>query len=730
MAGIRVGAVTRTRMRLFRLSGLPTRAMYEQPRNVIDAGRLSFATALAFLVPATVWADRLQDEDDSSKPPPPGSSRQVHPLMVSAPPDIDGLLDDAVWAEAPVTDGFWMTSEKRWPDERTEVRVVMDQDKLYFAFHAYDSQPDAVSAIEAVRDRGLGFDDQVVIEIDAFGDHEGISRFSVNARGTQDGAIAGGRASQIAWKGLWDASVRRTGDGWTAEIAIPFQILNYRPGTEEFAVNFARYHHRTRQWSRWADVTPQDKKEEMGRLVGLEPPRREGLNNWTFMPYVLAGSNIVDRKGDFHEYLVTGGLDIRYAPRSSLTGVLSLYPDFTQVETQITDANFAYNEKRVRDPRVFFVEGADYFGKDKRTFYSPRVPDFNAGAKVFGQNGALRYSSFVTSSSDSRFDGLARLAFAADATHTGHVTFIGTDQERLDGTTIALGMEGREKIGSIWNVDFIHTDNDFSQQDPQDSQDPQGQQAGNMLDISAGWQGDYVSAGVQYDDYDKEFLPANGLIKTDRLGTTGASAFGSHYRTFGASGISETSFDVVRSYRETDDGRTQNDNWYAGGSLEWNQFMRTSLSYSDGDYRPTTGVAPGDSSDDVNRDRFWTAGIEFNTRSSRLGYGASYSSGELGGGDYEYAIAYFWTRPTYQTSLGFTAERLDSFGLFEQYVVEAGWDLNATNSLVFRHINSGGDQFWRIGFRHVATQGIDIFALFDEIPGNDAELSVKLRWTL
>ena len=152
MAGIRVGAVTRTRMRLFRLSGLPTRAMYEQPRNVIDAGRLGFATALAFLVPATVWADRLQDEDDSSKPPPPGSSRQVHPLMVSAPPDIDGLLDDAVWAEAPVTDGFWMTREKRWPDERTEVRVVMDQDKLYFAFHAYHSQPDAVSAIEAVGD--------------------------------------------------------------------------------------------------------------------------------------------------------------------------------------------------------------------------------------------------------------------------------------------------------------------------------------------------------------------------------------------------------------------------------------------------------------------------------------------------------------------------------------------------------------------------------------------------
>jgi hypothetical protein len=687
---------------------------------VINAVRLGIAIALAFLLPATVWPEVLQGENDSGEPPP-GSSRRVQPLAVSSPPDIDGLLDDEVWADAPVMDGFWMTRERRWPDERTEVRVVMDQDKLYFAFHAFDTQPEAVSAIEAVRDRGLGFDDQVVIEIDAFGDHEGISRFSVNARGTQDGVIAGGRASQIAWKGHWDASVRRTNDGWTAEIAIPFQILNYRPGTEEFAVNFARYHHRTRQWSRWADVTPQDKKEEMGWLVGLEPPRREGLDNWTLMPYVLAGSNIVDREGDFHEYLVTGGLDIRYAPRSSLTGVLSLYPDFTQVETQITDANFAYTEKRVRDPRVFFVEGADYFGKDKRIFYSPRVPDFDAGAKVFGQSGGVRYSSFLTSSSGSRLDGLARLAFAADATHTGHVTFVGTDQESLDGTTIAIGMEGREKIGSVWNVDFIRTDNDFGQQD---------QQAGNMLDVSAGWQGDYVSAGVQYDDYEKEFLPANGLIKTDRLGTTGASAFGSYYRTFGASGISETAFDVVRSYRETDDGRTQNDNWYIGGSLEWHQFVRTSLSYSDGDYRPITGAVPGDFSDDVNHDRFWTAAIDFNTRSSRLGYGASFSSGELGGGDYEYAIAYIWARPTYQTSLGFTAERLDSFGLFEQYVVEAGWDLNSTNSLVFRHIYSGGDQFWRLGFRHVVARGIDIFALFDETPGNDAEFSVKLRWTL
>lgn len=127
------------------------------------------------------------------------------------------------------------------------------------------------------------------------------------------------------------------------------------------------------------------------------------------------------------------------------------------------------------------------------------------------------------------------------------------------------------------------------------------------------------------------------------------------------------------------------------------QFVRTSVEDSDGYYRPGLKDAPGYFGDTVNHDRYWTASLDLNTRGSRIGGGTSVSSGKLGGGDYDYLTSYVWTRPTAKTIVNLVAERLESFGTFRQYVVEAGWDINPANSLIFRHVLSDGDQYWRSG---------------------------------
>lgn len=643
---------------------------------------------------------------------------QLHHTPV--PPVIDGRLDDDAWSLAPVTGGFWVTRQQRWPEEPTEVLVLTDSDALYFAFRVYDSKPDQIRAVETVRDRELGFDDQVFVEIDTYMDHESVSVFSVNALGTQSDSFAGGRARKISWKGDWHAATARTRDGWTVEMAIPYEILNYRPEVEEFAVNFGRYHYRTHQWSRWADVTPQEKMEEMGRLSGVNAPDRQG-DTLTVMPFVLAGTNVVDREGALQEELYTAGADILYTPASNMTGVLSINPDFTQVETQITDIDFSYNEKAVLDPRVFFTEGSDYLGEDPRILYSPRIPDFDAGGKVFGQKGALRFGSFVTSSPDSRTDAAVRLSLAPDRTHTGSLMFVGSDQTDLEGNTVAVSASGREQMGAVWDLTAIRAETDALS----------GQAtSGSMYEAKVGWQGDYWGIGAYGDSYDRDFLPVNSLVAADHLGTRSWSAYLSYYRDFGETIVSQRDLDIVYTDRRTDDGRTQYEGWYAGTGLEWNAFVRTGIAYSEADVRPVTGVAPGEFSNRINHDRFWTASLDFNTRSSRVGYGASYSSGHLGGGEYEYVIGYLWARPTRDTSLQVTAERLDSFGTFRQYVTEAGWDITPRNSLVLRHIYAEGNEFWRFGYRHVVRNGLDVFLLYDEEPGLDAAISAKLLWTM
>jgi len=221
--------------------------------------------------------------------PPPGHIRSLTVPKTDVAPVIDGKLDEELWKNAAVADGFWNTLQSRWPAEKTDSLVTADKEHLYFGFRAYDSQPDRIEARQTRRDAGFGLDDQLTVELDPFHNHREISSYSVNAIGTQDDAIAGGRARNIQWKGDWRAAVAKTDYGWSAEIAIPFEILNYRDGDKTFGINFLRYHNRTDEWSRWADVTPQNKPEEMGQITGLELPAGVKTFEWTFMPYVLLG---------------------------------------------------------------------------------------------------------------------------------------------------------------------------------------------------------------------------------------------------------------------------------------------------------------------------------------------------------------------------------------------------------------------------------------------------------
>src|SRR5205823_11586536 len=187
-------------------------------------------------------------------------------------------------------------------------------------------EPAAISAQQTKRDAGFGFDDAVTLQLDPYHNHRQISEFSVNALGTQADSMAGGRARKIEWKGDWQAAAVRTPDGWAAEMAIPFAILNFQSGGGTFGVNFVRYHHRTQEWSRWADVTRQFLPEEAGHLTDLVLPAESGGKKLTVMPYAAGGRNLPDKRGGVQKVPATAGLDARHDFANNLSGVLSVNP--------------------------------------------------------------------------------------------------------------------------------------------------------------------------------------------------------------------------------------------------------------------------------------------------------------------------------------------------------------------------------------------------------------------
>lgn len=635
--------------------------------------------------------------------------------VLAPPPVIDGRLDDLAWRQASVARDFWVSDQQRAPTDRTEVLVLADDRNLYFGFRVYDSKPETVEAIQTRRDAGLGFDDQVAVELDSYFNRRDVSRFSVSARGVQDDAIAGGRSAKIEWKGDWSAAATPTDYGWSAEIAIPFAILNYQEGNTVFGVNFTRYQHRTQERSQWADVTPQYLPEEMGQLTGLILPPAAAKQPWTFMPYALMGWNIPDKEGDIKNRLATVGVDIRYQPRPDLTGLLSLNPDFSQVERQITDINFSYVEKFRADVRPFFEEGNTYLGPTQ-FFYSNRVPDFDYGGKAFGRLGNTQFGVFAAASPNSRKDFALRGLYEIDARHSLIGTVVGTDRDAFTNTLVVGQFKGRQVSGLNYGLDGAITD----------TSGLVGR--GNHVLGSLGWSTDYWGVGARADRYTANYLPANALLGTDLPGTEGVNAFAFYNREQSAGVWRALRGDLAFNYRETSRDELQTRNWFASGSIEFHNQIRPGLAYYAGPYRPVTDI-PGVFSPVVNHDHYVTASLDLNTRSSRYAYGASYSWGSLGGGEYGYLFGYAWWRPIDTLYLSVSGEHLDNFGESDQYVFVGQWDVTPLDSLSTRYITRDGFDSFRLAYGRRVRKGLDIFAVYNKEPFLQTQVSVKLLVT-
>jgi hypothetical protein len=633
----------------------------------------------------------------------------------SAPPIVDGKLDDAIWKDAARATDFFISEYQRAPQEQTEVWALADDKAIYFAFLCHDSQPEFIHAEQLKRDGNVGLDDHVTVELDPYHNHRQISDFSVNARGTQSDAIASGRARKIEWKGDWQAAAQRTADGWTAEIAIPFAILNYQPGADTFGVNFVRYHHRTQERSRWADITAQFLPEESGHLSGLALPNKSQTRKLTIMQYGVAGRNMLSKTGNVRNTLATTGFDIRYDIANNLSSVLSLNPDFSQVEDVVLGLSFDYNEKFRRDNRPFFQEGSGFFGK-RTYFFSGRVPDFDFGLKSFGKVGALQMGFLGVQAPHGRRDYVARVLREFGPTINTALTVVGSERSDFDNHLIALEANGRLKRRFVFGADLATTSTRGRASD------------GTRADFSLGYETPYWQAGIGFNRTDEGFFPANGFILQDSLGTREGSAFISYYREYASGPFRRLNGSVSFSKRDTLKGLLQRRDTSVYVSGETRSNMEVSLGMSRGPYRPRDEDT-GAFSSNLNDDRFYTASIFFDTRSDRRGYGVTYSWGFLGGGDYSNLAPSFWFKPTRNTYLSYSYERADSFGVTAQSILSLSWEISPEQALSARWVRAdeqAGGRSTRIAYRRQVRRGIDIFAVFNTDVFSPDRFSVKL----
>jgi hypothetical protein len=665
---------------------------------------------------ATVWLSFVLSApafgQTHAAPPPPGHTRSVVAHRASVTPVIDGVVSDQEWKEGSIADRFWVSQWKKAPSGETRVVVLYDDHALYFAFTCLDDRPDLIRASQITRDGSPGIDDRVTVELDPYHNHRSLSSFTVTARGTQSDAMAGGRARKIEWKGEWRAAAQRTPFGWTAEMAIPFDILDFDAETHTFGINFSRYQSRTKESSEWADLTPQRLPEEAGHLTALRLPAAGTGGRLTVMQYASGSMGRAHADGDTPGGAGTGA-DVRYEWPGSLTSVASVRPDFSDTDADIAGIGFSYTEKFVRDRRPFFQEGSGFFA-DESLFHSGRVENFDVGVKTFGRVADYQVGVLATSGV-ARSDYVSRIVREIGPAFNLSATLVGTNQSALDNNTLQLQAGGR--LGR-----HLQVDGDVARSSTYGQRGDGLRGHGSLGYHSAHWY-----SGVWMDHTDPGYLPANGFIAADVIGTTGQGLYGGYNRGFGDGWLRYADASVTYDSRDTVRGLRQREttSLYAGAKTSLNVQLNAGMTV--GSYRPR-GSAPGEWTDTFNDDRYYQASAYYNSPGGQFGYGALYAWGFLGFQDYESVAPSLWVAPNPHLSLSYSFERATHYDAQQQHVLSGTWEIDGGQALSARWFEYDGG-YYRVSYRRTMGRGVDAYGVYTTDPYDPGRFSVKLVWT-
>src|SRR5260370_40983607 len=145
-----------------------------------------------------------------------GRVQLIWAARVRKSPSIDGKSGERQRLTATVFDKFAQSfsNEGAPPSERTEVRVLYDDDNLYVGIVCYDSQPERILRQLGRRDQ-IPASDTVGIAIDSSHDHREAFAFTVNAAGVlQDSLWFQDDQNNPDWDAVWEAAVSEPPDGW------------------------------------------------------------------------------------------------------------------------------------------------------------------------------------------------------------------------------------------------------------------------------------------------------------------------------------------------------------------------------------------------------------------------------------------------------------------------------------------------------------------------------------
>jgi hypothetical protein len=332
-----------------------------------------FSTAASAQQPAT-----LRDPGQKS----------VQLVRAAQPPVIDGVLDEAEWANAAVVDDLHQVNPMEYaePSEHTVIYLLYDDDALYIGARLYDTNPDQITANMMRQGGNITSDDSLFITVDPFNTRRGGYFFGLNPHGVRfEGLYRNVSEYYSDWEGIWQAQAGRFEEGWIAEYRIPYKTLSFDPRTDAWGLNFSRSVQRKNEDIAWVTRNRRWDPSSAGLAIGFENINQGvGLDIVPSVSYNEARTfapGIDD--SDFRP-----SLDVFYKLTPGLNAALTMNTDFSATEVDDRQVNLTrFN--------LFFPEKRDFFLRESDIFEFGRIGAQNGNGSVSGaeqQNGRPFFS--------------------------------------------------------------------------------------------------------------------------------------------------------------------------------------------------------------------------------------------------------------------------------------------------------------------------------------------------
>lgn len=569
----------------------------------------------------------------------------------------------------------------------TRTWMAYDDKAIYVAFECSEPDMGKVRAIETRPGANFENDDFVVLRLDPFDTRqEGrFNFFRVNALGTQEEFLVGGAAAKREWRGDWEAKAGRTDKAWIIEMRIPWTVIS-RPGGGKpinMMLNFVRMSQHLGTKLLWSNSTLASRPELEGSWQNIKPPAERFVVKPQLLAYGLA-EQVSGRT------LGRMGLDVKAKLSPQINAIGTLYPDVRNVEQQVESASFSRSERFLGDARPFFAEGTDYFSMGGqftigRLFYSRRIDDLVAGAKVFGSLdpttniGALatlgnnkEHDLAFTYRKDLRNQGSIRgyTTVHADGTRNEHLMGAAVNQRRgnwsVDAQTARLTTRNLTSNASNFGVDFS---------------EPNLFMTANFLSVP------------------QDFNPYLGLMNwRDQVG---GYFFSNYYRETQNKPIKSVNIESYYNKLKHFNGDPFQDGWNGSISIETRNNQRYSLWGENRKY---------DNTADKN------IGVSYNyqTNNRFRQWNAWYMNGRVSSSPYtQYGLGSS-VRVLKKLDFGLSYLHEKFHGSSNQTILTAGWEFDPKRAITARAVRNGSDTNAYLAFRSSGFAGAEFFVILGD----------------